>query len=297
MKNYIVRVISEQANVIGLACVTTDLVNESCRLHGAYPTASAALGRALTGGALMASLLKMGQRLALKIEGSGPLRKIIVEADYEGNVRGFVGVPEVDLPPKNGKFDVAGAVGSEGVLTVIKDTGRKELYNGVVRIRTGEIAEDIAHYFAESEQIPTAVALGVYMEPSLDITAAGGFLVQSLPPSDENMIDRLIGNIGRLPPYTQMLRAGQAPESILEAIFSGIPYVTLERHELFYRCTCSRERIERVLVSLGREELADMIDKQGKADVTCEFCRKSYHLSRRELAALLESMQDQGNSR
>jgi molecular chaperone Hsp33 len=290
MKSYIVRVISERANVIGLACVTTDLVNESCGLHGAYPTACAALGRALTGGALMAALLKLGQRLALKLEGNGPLRKIIVEADYAGNVRGFVGVPEVDLPPKNGKFDVAGAVGTEGVLTVIKDTGRKELYNGVVKIRTGEIAEDIAHYFAESEQIPTAIALGVYMEPSLDITAAGGFLVQSLPPSDENMIDRLIGNIRKLPPYTEMLRAGQTPETILKAIFSGIPYVTLERHELFYRCTCSRERIERVLVSLGRDELADMIDKQGKADVTCEFCRKSYHLSGQELVELLDAM-------
>lgn len=297
MKNYIVRVISEQANVIGLACVTTDLVNESCRLHGAYPTACAALGRALTGGALMAALLKLGQRLALKLEGNGPIGKIIVEADYAGNVRGFVGVPEVDLPPKNGKFDVAGAVGTEGVLTVIKDTGRKELYNGVVRIRTGEIAEDIAHYFAESEQIPTAVALGVYMEPSLDITAAGGFLVQSLPPSDENMIDRLIGNIGKLPPYTQMLRSGQIPEAILESIFSGIPYITLERHALVYRCTCSRERIERVLVSLGIEELADMIDKHRKADVTCEFCRKSYHLGRQDLVALLDSMHDQRNSR
>jgi molecular chaperone Hsp33 len=290
MKNYIVRVISDQANVIGLACVTTGLVNESCRLHGAYPTACAALGRALTGGALMASLLKMGQRLALKFEGNGPLKKIIVEADYEGNIRGFVAVPEVDLPPRNGKFDVAGAVGTEGVLTVIKDTGRKELYNGVVRLRTGEIAEDIAFYFAESEQIPTAVALGVYMEPSLEISAAGGFLVQSLPPSDENMIDRLIDNIRRLPSYTQMLRAGQAPESILDAIFSGISYVTLERHELCYLCTCSRERIERVLVSLGREELADMIAKQGRADVTCEFCRRIYPFNRQALEKILSEM-------
>jgi molecular chaperone Hsp33 len=295
MKNYVVRVISEQANVIGLACVTTGLVNESCSLHGTYPTACAALGRALTGGALMASLLKMGQRLALKFEGNGPLKKIIVEADYEGNIRGFVAVPEVDLPPRNGKFDVAGAVGTEGVLTVIKDTGRKELYNGVVKLRTGEIAEDIAYYFAESEQIPTAVALGVYMEPSLEISAAGGFLVQSLPPSDENMIDRLIDNIRRLPSYTQMLRAGQAPELILESIFSGIPYVTLERHELCYLCTCSRERIEKVLVSLGREELADMIEKQGSAKVTCEFCRKSYQVGRHELEALLDSLRDQRN--
>ena len=291
MRNYIVRVISEQANVIGLACVTTDLVNESCQLHGAYPTACAALGRALTGGALMASLLKMGHRLALKFEGNGPLKKIIVEADYDGNIRGFVAAPEVDLPPRNGKFDVSGAVGTEGVLTVIKDTGRKELYNGVVKIRTGEIAEDIAYYFAESEQIPTAVALGVYIEPSQEITAAGGFLVQSLPPSDENMIDRLIENIRKLPSYTQMLRAGEAPESILKAIFSGIPYVTLERHELFYRCTCSRERIEKVLVSLGREELADMIETQGRADVTCEFCRKRYYFNRDELGKILADLQ------
>ncbi len=291
MKNYIVRIISEQANVIGLACVTTGLVNESCRLHGAYPTACAALGRALTGGALMAALLKMGQRLALKFEGNGPLKKIIVEADYEGNIRGFVGVPEVDLPPRNGKFDVSGAVGTEGILTVIKDTGRKELYNGVVKLRTGEIAEDIAYYFAESEQIPTAVALGVYMDPSLEITAAGGFLVQSLPPSDENMIDRLIENIRKLPSYTQMLRSGQAPGSVLEAIFSGIPYVTLEKHELFFRCTCSRERIEKVLVSLGREELADMIEKQGRADVTCEFCRKKHSFNRDELRKILADLQ------
>jgi molecular chaperone Hsp33 len=210
MKNYIIRIISEQANVIGLACVTTVLVNESCRLHGAYPTACTALGRALTGGTLMASLLKMGQRLALKFEGNGPLKKSIVEADYEGNIRGFVAVPEVDLPP-----------------------------------------------------------------------------------SDENMIDRLIENIRKLPPYTQMLRAGQVPESILEAIFSGIPYVILEKQELFYRCTCSRERIEKVLVSLGREKLADMIEKQGKADVTCEFCRNSYQLGRHELEALLDSLRDQ----
>ncbi len=296
MKNYIIRVISEKANVIGLACVTTDLVNEACRLHGAYPTASAALGRALTGGALMASLLKLGQRLALKIEGNGPLRKIIVEADYAGGVRGFVGVPEVDLPPRNGKFDVAGAVGTEGILTVIKDTGRRELYNGVVKIRTGEIAEDIAYYYAESEQIPTAVALGVYMEPSLEITAAGGFLVQSLPPADENMIDRLIGNIGKLPPCTEMLRAGHSPGSILEAIFSGIPFVTLEQHELYYRCTCARERIERVLVSLGEEELTDIIEKQGKADVTCEFCRRIHSFSRRALEEILSQMRASGKS-
>ena len=290
MNNYMVRVLSRSANVVGLACVTTGLVDEACRLHGAYPTACAALGRALTGGALMAALLKTGQRLAIKFEGDGPLGKIIVEADYEGSVRGFVGVPEVDLPPRNGKLDVSGALGKKGVLTVIKDIGRRELYNGVVQFRTGEIAEDIAFYYAESEQIPTAVSLGVYVEPAGEVSASGGFLIQSLPPTDEPMIDRLIENIGGLPSFTQMLRNGSNPEGILDAIFSGIPFATLEKHGLSHRCTCDRQRVERVLISLGREELADMIETQGEAGVTCEFCRRTHAFSRGELEAILSSL-------
>lgn len=290
MKNYMVRVISNTLNVLGLACVTTDLVNEACRLHGTSATASAALGRALTGGALMASLLKDGQRLALKFEADGPLKKIIVEADSSGAVRGFVGVPDVDVPLKEGKLDVPGALGRNGFLTVIKDIGLKELYNGIVQLRTGAIAEDIAFYFTESEQIPSAVGLGVFVEPMGDISAAGGFLIQTLPPSDESVVDKLVTRLEGMPPVTQNLRSGKTPEDMLEIIFEGIPYHILEKRELFLKCTCSRERIERVLISLGKKDIADMIAAQGEAEVDCEFCRTRYHFNRAELEQLLQEM-------
>ena len=290
MKNYMVRVITNTLNVLGLACVTTDLVNEACRLHGTSPTASAALGRALTGGALMAALLKDGQSLALKFEADGPLKKIIVEAESSGAVRGFVGVPDADVPLKEGKLDVPGALGRNGFLTVIKDTGLKELYNGIVQIRTGGIAEDIAFYFTESEQIPSAVGLGVFVEPAGDISAAGGFLIQTLPPSDEQIVDKLVARLEGLPPVTQNLRSGKNPEDMLEIIFEGIPYHILEKRELVLKCTCSRERIERVLISLGKKDIADMIAAQGEAEVDCEFCRTRYHFNRAELEQLLQEM-------
>ena len=290
MKNYMVRVISDTLNVLGLACVTTDLVNEACRLQGTSPTASAALGRALTGGALMAALMKDGQSLALKFEADGPLKKIIVEAESSGAVRGFVGVPDADVPLKEGKLDVPGALGRNGFLTVIKDTGLKELYNGIVQIRTGGIAEDIAFYFTESEQIPSAVGLGVFVEPAGDISAAGGFLIQTLPPSDEQIVDKLVARLEGLPPVTQNLRSGKNPEDMLEIIFEGIPYHILEKRELVLKCTCSRERIERVLISLGKKDIADMIAAQGEAEVDCEFCRTRYHFNRAELEQLLQEM-------
>ena len=290
MKNYMVRVISKTLNVLGLACVTTDLVNEACRLHGTSATASAALGRALTGGALMAALLKEGQRLALKMEADGPLKKIIVEAESAGTVRGFVGVHDVDLPLKEMKLDVSGALGREGFLTVIKDFGLEKPYSGIVKLRTGGIAEDIAYYLTESEQIPSAVGLGVFVEPTGVISAAGGFLIQTLPPSDAEVVDTLVTRLEGMPPVTQNLRSGKSPEDMLDVIFDGIPYHILEKRELVLKCTCSRERIERVLISLGKKEIADMIAAHGETDVDCEFCRTRYHFTREELEQLLQEM-------
>ncbi|MDD5168932.1 MAG: Hsp33 family molecular chaperone HslO [Syntrophales bacterium] len=290
MNDYVVRAISEKGNILGLACITTDLVEEACRLHCAAPTASAALGRALTGGALMASLLKLGQRLAIKFEGSGPLKKIIVEADYEGTVRGFVAEPDIELPPRGEKLDVSGALGKEGFLTVIKDLGAKEPYSGIVRLRTGEIAEDLAYYFAESEQIPTAIGLGVYVEPPGRVAATGGFLIQTLPPPDEALVDQLVERISAMESVTQLLRRGQTPEDILGSIFASIPFRIMEKKKLSLKCTCSRERIERVIISLGKEEIAGMIAEQGAADVACEFCRTTYHFDERDLRTLLAEM-------
>jgi molecular chaperone Hsp33 len=286
MGDYLVRSIGDKANVIGLACVTTGLVHETSQLHGTSRTASAALGRALTGSLLMGALMKRGQRIALKFEGNGPLKKIIVEADNEGTVRGFVAVPEADVPSKDGKLDVSGLLGNEGMLTVIKDLGLKEPYRGIVKLHTGEIAEDIAYYFVESEQIPSAVGLGVFVEPDGKVSAAGGFLIQTIPPVEEGLVDRIIQNIQGIPFVTQIIREGKTPEDMLARIFSDIPYHLLGKQDLFFRCTCSKERIERALIALGSDELQGLIAEQEETDVTCEYCLTNYRFSREELEDL-----------
>ena len=287
MSDYLIRVLSDKANVIGLACRTTELASLACRLHGTTPTASAALGRALTGGLLLGALAKPGLSVGLKFEGNGPLKKILVEADSEGTVRGFVGVPGVDVMIKDGKLHVAGVLGTEGHLTVFKDVGLDEPYQGIVKLRTGEIAEDIAYYFAASEQIPSAVGLGVFVETDGAVSASGGFLGQSLPPSEETTISHLIGNIRKIRSVTDALREGKIPEDLLGLIFEGIPYKTLEKKGLSFRCTCSRGRIERVLISLGCGELLHIMEETGEAEVTCEFCRATYRFDRSELEQLI----------
>ena len=287
MGDYLVRSIGDKTNILGLACVTTGLVHETSQLHGTSRTASAALGRALTGGLLMGALMKRRQRIALKFEGNGPLKKIIVEADNEGTVRGFVAVPEADVPSKDGKLDVSGLLGNEGTLTVAKDLGLKEPYRGIVKLHTGEIAEDIAYYFLESEQIPSAVGLGVFVELDGKVSAAGGFLIQTIPPVEEGLVDRIIKNIQEIPFVTQMIREGKTPEDMLARIFSDIPYHVLGNQELSFRCTCSKERIERALIALGGDELQKFIAEEEETDVTCEYCRTNYRFVRKELEDLL----------
>jgi molecular chaperone Hsp33 len=294
MSDYLIRVLSDKANVIGLACRTTGLVGLACRLHGTTPTASAALGRALTGGLLLGALEKPGLRVGLKFEGNGPLKKILVEADSEGTVRGFVGVPGVDVMVKDGKLHVAGVLGTEGHLTVFKDVGLDAPYQGIVTLRTGEIAEDIAYYFDESEQIPSAVGLGVFVETDGTVSAAGGFLIQTLPPSEETTINQLIINIRKIRSVTDVLREGNTPEDLLGMIFEGIPYKILEKKDLSYRCTCSRDRIEKALVSLGCDELRHLAEEKGEAEVTCEFCRTVYRFSRGELERLIHDIECAG---
>ena len=290
MKNYLVRLISDEANARGLACITTDLVDETRQLHDTSPVASAALGRALTGGTLMGALLKRNQRVGIKFEGNGPLRKIIVEADSTGTVRGFVGVPDVAVSLKNGKLDVGEALGTEGFLTVIRDEGLKEPYQGIVKLRTGEIAEDLAYYFTESEQIPSAVGLGVFVEPDGRVSAAGGFFIQTLPRADDKVIDTLIERLQDFPPVTTLLKDQKTPEDLLARIFEGFPYRILEKRELFLRCNCSRELIERVLISLGTSEIEGMLADEGEAHITCEFCGRDYYFTREELEGLMQEM-------
>jgi molecular chaperone Hsp33 len=280
MTDYLVRSIGDKTNIMGLACITTGLVNEAARLHKTSPTASAALGRALTGSLLMAALMKRGQRIALKFEGNGPLGKIIVEADSEGSVRGFAAVPQADVPSKNGKLDVSGLVGTQGTLTVVKDLGLKEPYTGIVQLHTGEVAEDLAYYYTESEQIPSAVGLGVFVEPQGTVSAAGGFLIQTIPPVDEEIVDRIIRNIEGIPFVTEAIRKGNIPEDILGQILRDVPYHVLGTQKLSFRCNCSRERVERALIALGGDELEKLAREQEITEVTCEYCKTSYRFER-----------------
>ncbi len=290
MKDYLVRIIAKEANVRGLACITTELVNQVCQRHRAKPTASAALGRVLTGAALMGALLKTRQRVVIRFDSDGPLKKVIAEAASNGEVRGYTAHPDVDLPLKDGKLDVAGAIGRSGTLTVIKDLQLKEPYTGMVRIYSGEVAEDLAYYLTESEQIPSAVGLGVFVEPNGIVSAAGGFLIQSFPPQDEQTIDKLISQINKIPNITELLREGKKPEDLLQIIFAGVPFDILERRELCFRCNCSKERVEQALVSLGSEEIKHLIEEQGGAKARCEFCQETYLFDEAELTQLLEEV-------
>jgi len=290
MKDYLVRVIAKSGSVRGLACVTTGLVEDICKRHGTLPTASAALGRALTAGTLMGAMLKTGQRTALRFEGNGPLKKIIVEADSDGTVRGYVGNPEVNLQRADGALDVAGALGRAGFLTIAKDLGMKEPYRGTVQLYSSEIAQDLALYLVESEQIPSAVGLAEFVEPTGVVSAAGGFLIQAVPPVDPDIVEELMARIQELPPLSELLHDGKSPEQILELLFAGIPFDVLEKRELGFACSCSRERIERVLISMGRKELTSLREEQHGAEVTCEFCGERYGFNEADLVQLIAAM-------
>jgi molecular chaperone Hsp33 len=293
VSDYLVRSISKEGSIRGLAAVSTDLVEEARHRHGALPTAAAALGRALTGGALLGAGLKTGQRLAVKFEGDGPIRKIVVEAESNGAVRGYVAEPRIHLPPKNGKLDVAGAVGRTGLLTVSKDLRLKEPYQGIVQIVSGEIAEDLAFYLAESEQVPSALALGVYVETNGRVAAAGGFLVQTLPPVQEEVLSGLIARIQKLPPVTDLLRSGNSPEDILALMYGELAFTILDKYTLAWQCSCSRERVEKALITLGREELANLAAHGEAATITCDFCRQEYSFKQEDLQKLLKELSEE----
>ena len=283
MNDHLARAMAAKGKLRAVACVTTNLVNDICFLQGTSPVVSVALGRAISGAALLGSTLKQGQRLACKFEGNGPMKKIIAEADWDGALRGTVAVPEAEAD------SVSAALGKAGFLTVTKDLGLKEPYSGMVQLYTSEIAQDLAYYLTDSEQIPSAVGLGVSLAPDGQIAAAGGFLIQSLPPSDEEAVEQVMIRIEQLPPLATLLQEGKSPAELLELLLEGLEYTPLESTELSFRCGCSQNKVERALLSLGRAELQRLIDEQGQAQVTCEFCKQQYRFERHELEALSSS--------
>nr|WP_325180923.1 Hsp33 family molecular chaperone HslO [uncultured Oscillibacter sp.] len=291
MSDQLIRAISQDGLIKVSAVSTRDLTERARQIHKTLPVATAALGRLLAGASMMGNALKEeAASLTLQIKGGGPLGTLLAVSDHEGNARGTVEHPAVDIPLReDGKLDVGEAVGNQGTLTVIRDLRMKEPYVGSVGLLWGEIAEDIALYFVESEQIPTACGLGVLVDRDQSVLSAGGYLVQLLPGAGEETAERLEASLRAAGPVTELLKADPDPEALLRAALPGLALEVLEKRPIAYRCDCSRERMERALISLGREELRAMIDEQGSAELTCRFCDNVQRFSREELEALLAS--------
>jgi len=293
MSDQLVRAISKDGYVKAVAVSTRNLTERARQIHRTLPVATAALGRTLAAASMMGNALKgEGASLTLQIKGDGPLGRILAVSDNEGNVRGTVDNPAVDIPLRaDGKLDVGSAVGMDGTLTVIRDLNMKEPYVGSVGLLGGEIAEDLAAYFVESEQIPTACGLGVLVDRDQSVLTAGGYLIQLLPGASEDIITMVEGGIYAAGPVTELLKEDSDPESLLRRVMSDFELEILEKSPIEYRCYCSRERMERALISLGPEQLKNLIDGQGSAELTCQFCDNVQNFSREELEAMLKAME------
>lgn len=282
----LLRVVSPDGCFRALVAVTTLTVRDICARQQTDVTATVALGRLITGGALMAGLLKGQQRVALQIEGNGPIGKMGVEADARGQLRGTIRNPIAGLPPRDDKFDVAGAIGRAGFLTVWKDLGLKKPYQSTVQLQSSEVAEDLAWYLTSSEQVPSALGLGVELDLQGEIAVAGGFLVQSLPPENPQKIDDLVARIETLPPITTLLRQGMSPEMIVEQLFQSKNFRAYEKQDLHFFCPCRRDQIEQMLLGLGFDELQEMAHQQQITTVRCEYCGQEYPFAAEQLLAL-----------
>lgn len=288
MSDTLLRAIARDAGIQISAAVTTGLVERARQIHNTTPVATAALGRTLTATAIMGSQLKVDDgSVTVQVKGNGPLGAIVCVGDADGYVRGYLQNPSADLPLRpDGKLAVGAGVG-RGYLMVIKDIGLKDPVTGTVALVNGEIAEDLTRYFAESEQVPSACALGVLVDTDCTVKCAGGWLVQLMPGVKDTDIDRLEANLAKIEPMTAMLDKGMKLEQIVQAVLDGFAVDFLQTDEIGYRCACSREKVERALISMGRDELHKMAQEQETSEVTCQFCDKIYTFTRSELEQLL----------
>lgn len=287
MADYLVRATAAGAQLRAFACTTKELVEQAKKAHNTSPVATAALGRLLSAGCMMGSMLKgEDDLLTLQISGDGPLGGLTVTADAKGRVKGYVNEPGVILPANAaGKLDVGGAVG-QGILRVIKDMGLKEPYVGQTVLQTGEIAEDLTAYFAASEQVPSSVGLGVLMNRDNTVRQAGGFIIQLMPFTEDAVIDKLEENLSRVNSVTSLLDAGNTPKQLLEILLEGLEPEFTDTLPLQFFCNCSKERVEKALISIGGAEIEDMIKDGREIEVNCHFCNKHYIFTVEELEAL-----------
>ena len=292
MKDYLVRGMTMDGFVKVVAIRSTEIVSRAARIHGTTPNATAALGRALTAGSMMGNMQKVENgSMTLQIRGGGPIGTITVVSDPEGNVRGCVTEAKVPLVEKfPGKLDVGATVGTDGTLTVIRDLQMKEPYIGSIPLVSGEIGDDVTAYFAQSEQTPTACALGVLVDKDLSVKVAGGYLVQLLPGAPDEVIDALEAGIRQAGAVTKMLEAGLTPEDILGQVCGSLGVVFMETTEVSYKCYCTRERVESALISLGRTELEEIRSEEKNFPVECQFCDTVYTFTPGDIGKLLENI-------
>ncbi len=290
MKDELIRAIGANGAVRVFVAYSKEMVQQARTLHHTSPVATAALGRLLTAGCMMGSTLK-GEKdlITLQIRGDGPLQGIVVTADQKGRAKGYVFQPNVDIPSKYpGKLDVSGAIG-KGSLRIIKDIGMKEPYSGEIALISGEIAEDLTYYFAQSEQTPSAVGLGVLVDRDTSVKHAGGFIVQLMPDTEEEVIAQLEKNIAQMPYVTDLYDMEKTPEQILAMLLKGLEPKITDRIPLSFYCNCTRERVEKALISIGKEELQKIIAEDKQATLHCHFCAKEYHFEEKELIELLKN--------
>lgn len=292
MPDQIIRMLAKDAPVKASAITAKELVERARQIHKTLPVATAALGRGLMACSMMGNQLKEEHgTVTLRIKGDGPMGGLTAVSDSDGNVRGYVIDGTVDLPLKApGKLDVGSAIGEDGSITVIKDIGLKEPYVGTVQLVSGEIADDVAAYFVESEQIPTACALGVLVDTDQSVLCAGGYLIQLLPGADDSVIGQIEQGVARLGSVTTALHRGLDPEAMLREVLRDFDMEIVETQSVEYRCYCSGERVERALISMGKDELSDLIAEQGGAELTCQFCDRVYRYSKEELEGLLAQL-------
>jgi len=290
MKDYCLRATAANGHIRVFVATTKDLVNKAAKIHNTTPVASAALGRLLTATSIMG--LMMGNEshlITINIKGDGPIGGVLATSDGLGRVRGYVHYPDGDAPPRpDGKLNVGGAIGT-GQITVIKDLGLKEPYVGTLQLVSGEVAEDIAGYFAYSEQVPSVVSLGVVVDRDHSIRQAGGFLIQLMPGFDDDLIDKLEAKMADFPAITTIMEAGKTPEDILDMLLADFGYEIVDKSQMEFYCNCNRERVTGALVTIGAKELTQIIEEDGKAEINCHFCNKYYAFDKTELTTILNN--------
>ncbi|RSK25505.1 Hsp33 family molecular chaperone HslO [Bacillus sp. HMF5848] len=287
MQDYLVKALAFDNQVRAYAVNTTNTIHEAQTRHNTWPTASAALGRAMSASVMMGAMLKGDDKLTVKIEGGGPLGAILIDSNAKGEVRGYVTNPQVHFDlNEHGKLDVRRAVGTDGMLSVVKDLGLRDHFTGQVPLVSGELGEDFTYYLVTSEQIPSAVGVGVLVNPDNTILAAGGFIIQLLPGATDEVISKIEQAISTMEPVSKLIQKGITPEELLQEILGKDNVRFLETMPVAFSCKCSRERIENGIISLGKHEIEDMIEKEGQAEAQCHFCNETYSFSKEELQAL-----------